>query len=160
MTTAAHDQTSSHKYTVHYPAHEPRTSDPHYVDFNHYHRQTGPTARCAIALLFDDQTEPQKQDEVPHRWIGTGEAIVRCDLDNPLELHHAHVEFALLNAVDLSALERDYPGISDLDAVGAWIESAANLVWLCRFHHRGHGGAHCATASDFEAERYVSSLID
>ena len=82
-----------------------------------------------------------------------------CSLDKPLELHHSHVEFSLQNGVDLKWLEVDYPGISDPDSVGAWVESADNLVWLCEFHHRGHGGIHNAAAADYEAEKYVRGLI-
>ncbi|ORV92837.1 hypothetical protein AWC11_07390 [Mycobacterium interjectum] len=81
------------------------------------------------------------------------------ECDGPLELHHAHVEFALQNGIDLKWLEADYPGISDPDSVGVWVESAANLEWLCRFHHRGHGGVHVASAADFEAGKFVRGLI-
>lgn len=135
--TPAHDQNVTHRYTVHYPEHEPRQSDPHYRDFDHYRRHTQASAKCAIGQHRNDYSE--------------------CDA--PLELHHAHIEFALQNGIDLKWLEADYPGISDPESVGAWVESAANLEWLCRFHHRGHGGVHVASAADFEAERYVRGLI-
>lgn len=138
-TVAAHEQGVGHRYTMHYPEHPARQSDPHYVDFNHFRQQTHATAKCSIGEHRNDYTE--------------------CDLDHPLELHHAHVEFSLQNGVDLAWLEVDYPGISDPDNVGAWVESAANLIWLCRFHHRGHGGVHVAAASDYEAEKYVRGLI-
>ncbi len=137
--TAAHDQTTSHTYTVHYPEHPPREGDPHYRDFEAYRRRTKDTAQCAIGGPRGDFSE--------------------CDLTKPLELHHAHVEFSLQNGVDLKWLETDYPGISDPDEVGAWVECADNLEWLCVRHHRGHGGVHVAAASDFEAERYVRGLI-
>ena len=137
MTVPSHDQKVTHSYTVHYPEHEPRKSDPHYRDFNAYRRKTYKTARCAMGIQRGDFTE--------------------CD--GPLELHHAHVEFALQNGVDLKWLEQSYPGISDPDAVGAWIESAANLTWLCAKCHRGHGGIHVASASDWEAEKFVRGLI-
>ena len=65
-----------------------------------------------------------------------------CDLVHPLELHHAHVEFSLQNGIELT-----------------WVESAENLMVLCQFHHRGHGGAHVASASDFEGLKYVRGLI-
>jgi len=65
----------------------------------------------------------------------------------------------LKNGVDLRWLEADYPGISDPEAVGAWVESAENLMWLCLRHHRGHQGVHVATAADFEAQKYVRNLI-
>lgn len=137
MTTPAHDQNETHRYLVHFPAHPPRRSDPHYRDFNEYRRRTHKTAKCAEAVRRGDFSE--------------------CY--GGLELHHSHVEFSLQNGVDLKLLERDYPGISDPSQVGAWIESAENLMWLCAFHHRGHGGVHCATSSDFEASRYVRNLI-
>jgi hypothetical protein len=137
--TDAHESKVSHSYSVLYPAHPARTQDPHYKDFNHFHTTTHASAQCAIGAHRNDFSE--------------------CSLDAPLELHHAHVEFSLQNGVDLKWLERDYPGISDPDQVGAWIESAENLQWLCEFHHRGHGGVHVAAASDFEAEKYVRGLI-
>lgn len=135
--TPAHDQAASHRYTVHYPAHPPRTEDPHYKDFEAFRRRTHATAKCAIGEHRNDFSECHGQ----------------------LELHHAHVEFSLQNGVDLAWLEKDYPGISNPDEVGAWVESAENLLWLCEFHHRGHGGVHVASAADFEAEKYVRGLI-
>lgn len=76
-----------------------------------------------------------------------------------LELHHSHVEFSLQNGIDLSALEKDYPGISNPGEVGSWVESGENFMWLCAWHHRGAAGAHTASASDWEAEKYVKGLI-
>lgn len=136
-TVAAHAQKIRHEYLVHYPDHAPRKGDPHYRDFEEYRRRTKDTAQCDFGTRRGDYAECQ----------------------GPLELHHAHVEFALANAVNLTWLEKDYEGISDPDSVGAWIESAANLIWLCRAHHRGPGGVHTASASDYEAERYVTGLI-
>ena len=139
MTVEEHDQNITHHYTVHYPAHPERTVDPHYKDFNAYRNRTKDTAKCAIGLHRNDFSE--------------------CDLKNPLELHHSHIEFSLQNGVELKWLEADYPGVSDPDTVGAWIETAANLEWLCLFHHRGHGGVHTAAYADVEAEKYVRGLI-
>lgn len=137
--TAEHDQAVTHRYTMHFPDHTPRADDPHYVDFEAYRRKTHATARCAIAVEVGDTAD--------------------CDVTHPLELHHAHIEFALANEVDLARLEHIYPGVSTVDQVGAWIETAANLLWLCRFHHRGHGGVHVAAAADYEASRFVRGLI-
>ena len=148
---------------MHYPPHPARTSDPHYKDFNAYHHKNGPTARCALALRFEPDNAPAPvlggNGGYPHRLIGQGELIAGCDITHPMELHHAHVEFSLQNGVDLALLERDYPGISNPDQVGAWVESGANFEWLCAFHHRGHGGVHVSASSDFEAEHYVQGLI-
>ena len=153
----------SHTYTVHYPPHPARTSDPHYKDFDHYHRTHGPTARCVLALRFEpaDAAAPVLGGHggYAHRLIGAGELVAGCDLTHPIELHHAHVEFSLQNGVDLTVLEKDYPGISNPDQVGAWVESETNFEWLCAFHHRGHGGVHVSAAADFEAERYIRGLI-
>jgi hypothetical protein len=132
---AAHDASTSHRYTVHYPEHGPRPSDPHYKDFEAYKKKYKSTAKC---------------------YVGERAGISSCA--GGLELHHSHIEFSLTNGVNFEALEKDYPGIST-DQVGQWIESDPNLRWLCTFHHRGHGGAHVATHSDWESQLYVTGLL-
>lgn len=138
----AHDQTVQHRYVVHYPEHFPRSHDPHYRDFIHLRdawKKDPDKWRCTVGAHRDDFSE--------------------CDADRPLELHHTHVEISLQNGVSLVWLERDFPGISNPDEVGAWVESAKNLTVLCAFHHRGHGGIHVAAAADFEASKYVPKLL-
>ena len=134
--TKAHDQNTTHHYTMHYPEHPARTDDPHYVDFNHYRKTHIKDAKCA----FWDSADKD-----------------RCT--DQLELHHKIIEFSLQNGVDFAVLEKDFPGISNPNEVGAWVESDQNFEFLCSFHHRGHAGVHVASASDFEAERYVKNLI-
>lgn len=158
---AAHDAQQTHRYVMHFPPHAPRTGDPHYKDFHAYHKKYGPGARCAFAVhatLADDEA-PERQTKEPYRLVGPGEKRAGCDITHPIELHHSHVEFSLQNGVDFAILEKDYPGISNPNEVGAWVESGANFTWYCCWHHRGAGGAHSAAASDFEAERYVNGLI-
>jgi hypothetical protein len=133
----AHVQKVSHSYHIVYPEHPSRAGDPHYRDFDAYRRRTKASARCQFAIETNDETECQ----------------------GGLELHHSHIEFSLQNGVDLQRLEHIYPGVSNPDEVGEWIETASNLVWLCLAHHRGHGGVHSATASDFEASKFVRGLI-
>ena len=133
----AHSNKVTHTYWIRYPQHEPREVDPHYRDFHAYRARTEANAVCAVGEYRKDFSGCQ----------------------GGLELHHAHIEFALQNAVDLKILEAYYPGVSNPDEVGAWVESAANLEWLCCFHHRGHGGVHVASASDFEAQKFVMGLI-
>lgn len=134
--TAAHTQAETHHYVMHFPDHYPRPSDPHYVDFEHYRKTHVKTARCAYAdSASGDMCTPQ------------------------LELHHKIIEFSLQNGVDFAVLERDFPGISNPTQVGAWVETDANFIWYCSYHHRGAGGVHNASASDFEAEKYVRDLI-
>jgi hypothetical protein len=117
----AHDQRETHRYVVHFPAHAPRLGDPHYVDFQYYHHKTRLIARCAdgAAFGFSECRDEQGQPCV----------IDVHGVQSGLALHHAHIEFAVQNAVDLAVLEADYPGVSNPDAIGAWVESAANLEW-------------------------------
>ncbi len=129
----AHDQPLTVRLVLHYPAHDAREHDPHYRDFEAYRRAHIATASCAYAA--------------------TGECA------GGLELHHRHVEFALLNGIDLSLLEADFPGIGDPDSVGAWIESDANFEFLCARHHRGPGGAHTTPEAIWQSERYVRGLV-
>ena len=149
---AKHLQGETHRYIVHFPPHPAREDDPHYKDFDAYHRKTRAAARCYVGerIGFHDCRDDQGQPCLP-----PGEGGEQAGL----ELHHSHVEFSLQNGVSLKALEKDYPGISKKDEVGAWIETEANFRWLCVFHHRGAGGAHTASHSDWEASQYVLGLI-
>lgn len=150
---AAHQQAETHHYLVHFPAHPARRDDPHYVDFEHYHRLHRASARCWIGerIGYGECRDAQGRPAPPPE-DGSGQP--------GLELHHSVIEFSLQNGVDLTALEHDYPGISDTTSVGEWIESAeTNLRWLCCFHHRGPAGAHTASHSDWTASAYVHGLI-
>ena len=140
MTVPAHEQQVTHTYLVHYPTHAPRKSDPYYRTFEAYRKRTVATARCQFAIdRHGDDSE--------------------CDLAHPLELHHHHIELAMMNEVDFALLEPFYPGISNPRKLGEWINGADNLVYYCRWHHRGHAGVHSATSSDFEASHFVRHLI-
>lgn len=134
-TVEAHDQKVTRRYVVHFPAHEPRKSDPHYFLFEQYRRATHKTARCAVGEHRGDFSECGGQ----------------------LELHHSHIEFALQNGVDLNWLHRDFPEVT---SVSEWVESQQNLMWLCLNHHRGVRGVHVLTAADWEAQKYVRHLTD
>lgn len=135
---AAHSQAETKHYTVAFPAHPARENDPHYRDFKHYRETHVDSAVCEFAL---------------RRGGDTGECA------GGLELHHSHVEFSMQQGVDLAYLEKDFPGISNPDEIGAWVESEENFMFLCEKHHRGHGGIHNASASDYEASHYVHNLI-
>lgn len=147
----AHVVPETHHYLMHYPAHPARPTDPHYVDFNEYHRRTRNTARCFVgqrigfAYCRDEHGAPCVIDPA-------GEM-------SGLELHHSHVEFSLQNGIDLKALEVDYPGVSTRTTVGAWVESGTNLRWLCAEHHRGAAGCHTAAHADWEASQYIPGLL-
>jgi len=148
----AHTVVQGHRYVLHFPAHPARASDPHYVDFTAYHKKTRATARCYVGqrVGYGDCRDAQGNPALPPGDTGQQPG---------LELHHAHVEFSLQNGISLAALEVDYPGISNPDEVGAWVETAANFRWLCVYHHRGAGGAHTAAHSDWEGQQYILGLI-
>jgi hypothetical protein len=149
--TNAHIQAVSHHYYMHYPDHPARTDDPHYKDFNHFHRLYRATGRCYLGdrLGFSDCKDSQ----------GKPAPVTEGLPQAGLELHHAHIEFSLQQGVNLNALNKDYPGVGDPDTVGAWVESAANLIWLCAWHHRGAAGVHTASYSDWEGSKYILGLI-
>ncbi|MHB8573532.1 MAG: hypothetical protein ACYDAY_11375 [Candidatus Dormibacteria bacterium] len=148
--TPAHDQSVTNRYVVHYPEHQPRETDPHYHAFNAFHRAHAHEATCYVGdRVGYDQCADAKGRPIP----------VQPSPDGGLELHHKVLEFSLVNEVDLSALEKDFPNLTDPEKVAEWAETDANFVWLCAKHHRGHGGIHHAAAADFEAELYVRDLI-
>lgn len=161
----AHRQTVSHRYVLAYPAHPPRESDPHYAAFNAYHRKTRPDATCYVgdrvgygecrpAVPADISFQTWKPDATnPHFRVQPGREVPG------LELHHRIIEFSLTNGVELSALQIDFPDVTDEDALQAWVESETNFVWLCEGHHRGYGGAHVIDAATWEAQLYVPGLV-
>ena len=140
--TSEHDQRFSHSYVVHYPAHEPREQDPHKADFEEWKRRRRENNTYYCDFAYD------------HR----GGDISECDMMHPLEAHHNKVELAMMNEIDFNLLDTDFPGIN-ADTVGAWIDSDQNLTLLCRNHHRGAGGIHDASFSDYTATYYVRDLI-
>lgn len=145
----AHDQAVTNHYVIHYPAHEPRTGDPNYAAFEAYHKANEATGVCYVGkrLGFDQCADAQGQpmtDQPGHPG---------------LELHHKILEFATINAVDIAALDVDFPDLTDVAKVAAWAESEPNFMWLCAKHHRGAGGIHHAAAADWSAELYIRDLI-
>lgn len=138
--TPAHEQSIANRYVISYPEHSAREGDPHYKDFHAFHKKHSATAKCAWAVETGDFTD--------------------CDTAHPIELHHAHVEFAVQNAINLVRLEHAYPGISNPDDIGAWVESGDNFVWLCARHHRAQdGGIHHLAAADYEASKWLQSGV-
>jgi hypothetical protein len=141
--TPAHTQLFTHRYLVNYPEHGARESDPYYADFHAYktRRRANGTYICDFATN--------------HR---SGDCSECAPPSIPLECHHSHIEWAMLNEVDLDLMEPDYPGISKM-GVGKWVESAANLELLCVVHHRTDAGVHKVSYSDYGAGFYIRSLF-
>lgn len=128
-------QNVTHSYVLRFPAHAPRKDDPHYALFEAYRKAHVATAKC---------------------YVGQRVGFEHCQ--GGLELHHDHLEFAVLNAVDLKALQVDFPDVTDEDALQRWAESEPNFRFLCEKHHRGSGGAHVLAHADWEASVYDPSL--
>ena len=149
LITPAHSQQVTNTYHIAYPAHAPRTSDPHYQAFNAFHRANQVAAVCYTGrrVGFDECKDAH------------GDPVIQPAAGNGLELHHHFLEFATVNAVSLVALEVDYPDLTDADKVAAWAETDANFLWLCAKHHRGFGGVHHAAAADWEASQYIQNLL-
>jgi hypothetical protein len=147
--TPAHSQQVSNHYHIAYPDHQPRAGDIHYLAFNAYHKANQGTAVCYVGqrVGFDECKTAQ------------GGPLVQPAAGNGLELHHHFLEFALLNEVSLSALQVDFPDLTDAEKVATWAETDPNFMWLCALHHRGYGGAHHASFADFYGALYVQNLL-
>jgi hypothetical protein len=149
---AAHTQLFVHRYLVKYPAHDPRDHDPHKADFLEWKRrrkQAG-TYWCDFAR---EHRNADYSECTPWPGLTSGGQGAK-----PLEAHHKVIELAMMNEIDFALLDADYPGIS-APTVGAWIDGDANLTLLCTAHHRGPGGVHVASFSDFGSEYYIRDLI-
>ncbi|GAA3032055.1 hypothetical protein FHS39_002602 [Streptomyces olivoverticillatus] len=134
----AHNQTVTNRYIKRYPEHPHREDDPHYALFEAYRRRTRPTARCAMAVRY-----------------GTA---AHCS--GGLELHHAAVEFAVANEVDMKLVMRDFPEVTDHESFERWLEAGdSQLMWLCAHHHRGSAGVHVVSAADWAAAQYAPDFL-
>lgn len=116
-TTPAHNQPDTLHLVLFYPAHEPRKSDPNY----RYFREAKTRMKKAGLLKC---------------------VVPGCGFPGPIELHHARVEFALQNGIDLQEFNTLYGlHLSDQEFL-VYIESEGNLEPLCPTHHRGALGVH------------------
>lgn len=128
--TAAHDQPLTLHLVTHVPDHAPRETDPHY-------------------RLFEQAKARLK-----------GQGLWKCVIDDDLcgggpELHHTHVEFSQINAVDEERLERALGlHFENDEEFQQWTESPGNLEVLCANHHRTHFGIHAIPAPLWEALRW------
>lgn len=118
-TTPAHKQIEVFHLEYNYPEHEPRETDPHYHLFNEARKRLEKLGRLEC-------------------WIDNE------DCAGGIELHHAQVEFALANDVDVQLFDHLYPELhcTDDEEFLAFVESEGNLLPLCVQHHRGLLGIH------------------
>lgn len=113
----AHTQGMTTRYALYYPEHEPRETDTHYRLFH--------AARTRLERLGALRC-----------W--------RCGAIDDIQLHHAIVEFALANGVDIAAFSRLYPEfhVADDETFLDFVESEGNLMPLCVRCHIGEAGIH------------------
>lgn len=132
--TDAHSVTKHLTIVEFYPNHESREGDPHY----HLFEQTRTRLERLGKLVC---------------WIGN------ADCQGGIELHHALVEFALANMVDVGRFADLYPEFhitSDDDFLAA-IESEGGLLPLCVRHHRGDVGIHSILYNPWLVQRFKKS---
>ena len=133
--TPAHVEHLTLHIDVLYPAHEPRADDKHYAIFN----QT----RARLAKLGALKC-----------WIGN------ADCHGAIELHHDKAEFALVNDIDPAKFAEAYGlHIASEDDFLAYVEGEGNLLALCVFHHRSHGGIHALPYPFWVSQKYLRDGI-
>jgi hypothetical protein len=113
------DHHVSIRITEHIPAHEPRADDPHYAAFNAARRRLKSAGLLKCVVCGSEGTPEQ-----------------------PIELHHSHVEFSFQNGIDIAKLNELYGLHLDEASFADWINSPGNLEALCVEHHRGLEAVH------------------
>jgi hypothetical protein len=136
--TSAHEKTVQVRFIERWPAHEPREEDPHYKAFH------AAKARMKKAGLLVCNVKSKYHYGV-------------------IELHHAYVEFAHVNDIDLTKFNEIYGlDLSD-EAFRNFVEGAPAknakgedinaLEPLCTGHHRGTEGIHSLDGPSFNVMR-------
>lgn len=125
----AHERMATLHLREHVEDHAPREGDPHYH-------------------LFEQAKARLKRQ-------GLWRCIVNDELcEGQPELHHTHVEFSLIPAVDPHKIEAALGlHFEDDEAFQAWVEGPANLEVLCVNHHRSRYGIHQLPGPLWEATR-------
>ena len=135
--TPAHTESETIRLAIAYPAHEPRETDSHYAAFNACRRRL----KSLGALVC---------------WIGNAD----CDSARPVELHHDKVEFSLAEDVDPARFSEAYGlHLESEDEFLSFVESEGNLLPLCVFHHRSHGGIHFIPYPLWVVQRYLKDGV-
>lgn len=126
----AHDRMMTIHLHEHVEDHAPREDDPHYK-------------------LFERAKARLKRQ-------GLWKCVIADELcGGEPELHHSHIEFSLINAVDHAKVERALGLHFESDELfQAWVESTGNLEVLCREHHRSHYGVHYLPEPLWQATRF------
>lgn len=81
---------------------------------------------------------------------------VRRSQGGRMETHHAHLEWAAANGVDLAKITADFAEImNDPARLRDWLDSEGNMLVLCDRHHRGsREGVHMISYPAWLLQRY------
>jgi hypothetical protein len=89
------------------------------------------------------------EKETPGCWVCGRSAE---QVGAPLEGHHLHAEWSLINSVDLAKIQESWPQAKSLQE---WLDSVDNLVLLCVEHHRSPlYGVHMVTMPAWVVQKY------
>lgn len=114
---------------VAYPSHEPRKASSEY-HATHKH----------LVYTLDEPC-----------WI----CGIKHSQGGSMETHHAHLEWAAANGVDIARITLDFPDVTDEAALRKWLDSEGNMTVLCAAHHRGqHTGIHEISYPAWLLQRY------
>lgn len=131
--TPAHSQPEEIHLLRHYQAHHTRAGDPYYKYFQATKRKLkeGGLYVCALA------------------------ALEAADCEGGMTLHHAGVEYASQNSIDLGKLNVLLGLTMSAEQFRIYVESPGNLEVLCEGHHlQGHRfSVHQVPHADWEAVR-------
>lgn len=124
------------------PPHPPRTSTPEYARA-HKFLVTTKNSPCLVC--------------------GVTRRTLRNPAKNPcgakaIETHHYPIERSLMDACDPVKVHRDFPQVYDAATLAAFVDSPANLIVLCDFHHRSvEAGIHHLLTQDFAVLKYLKN---
>lgn len=94
---------------------------------------------------------------------GVTKRTLRNPAKNPfgakaLETHHYPIERSLMDACDPVKVHKDFPQVYDAATLAAFVDSPANLIVLCDYHHRSvEAGIHHLLTQDFAVLKYLKS---
>ena len=122
------------------PPHPPREETPEYARAHHF--------------LVYTKNSPCEICGVTRRTLGNPKR-------NPfgataIETHHWPIERSLMDACDPRRVHKDFPQVYDMATLAAFVDSPANLIVLCDYHHRSaEAGIHHLLTQDFAVMKYL-----
>lgn len=122
------------------PPHPPRVETPEYERAHHFliYTKNSPCAVCGVTR----RTLKNPKKNLYHA--------------TQLESHHFPVARSLIDACEPRRLHVDFPQVYDTATMLQWVDSPANLIILCDYHHRStEAGIHHLVTQDFSILKYL-----